>query len=248
MTAHHEVDDLIAAYSLGAVDEPEAAAVRRHLPDCPECQDTLLRMTEVVAVLPLSLEEVAPPEGLRERLLASAAVDAAVMSASLGSDGPIAGRPATGPAPGAGRLLFLRRVPNWAPVAAAAVLLVALLGWNLGLQTRKTIPPPTTTIQATLLDSRHSDVGTVTYVKDQRVALVSLHSLSAPSPDKNYELWVIPAGGKPVAAGVFLPDPDGSKVIVVNRTIHHGDTIAVTEEPPGGLPQPTGSVEISGQI
>jgi anti-sigma-K factor RskA len=244
LTLHDEVDDLIAAYSLGAVSDAEADMVRKHLPGCAECQETLLRMTEVVAVLPLSLEEVLPPPGLRERLLASAGVDP-VMTSALGSDAPATPTQAT---TAAGRLLFLRRVPAWAPVAAAAVLLVGLFGWNLGLQTRKPAPAGGATVQATLVDSHHSGVGNVMYVKDQHTAFVSFHALSAPNPGKNYELWVIPAGGKPVPAGVFLPDTDGSKVLVVNRAINHGDTIAVTQEPPGGVPQPTGAVEISGQI
>lgn len=248
MMPHEEVDELIAAYSLGAVSEPEADMVRRHLPNCPECQDTLLRMTEVVAVLPLSLEEVEPPAGLRDRLMASAGGDqeaAPVMTSSLGSDVP---QHAQSVAPTGGHLRFLHRVPRWAPVAVAAMLLVGLFGWNVGLHTRQPVAPGGTVEAATLVDSNDGGVGNVTYVRDQRMALVSFHGLSAPRPGKTYELWVIPVGGKPVPAGVFLPDADGSKIMVVNRAINHGDTIAVTEEPTGGVPQPTGAVEITGQL
>ncbi|MDQ6748418.1 MAG: anti-sigma factor, partial [Candidatus Dormibacteraeota bacterium] len=230
-------------YSLGAVSESEAASVRGHLPECSECQATLLRMAEVVAVLPLSLEEVAPPEGLRERLLAEAEGGAArpVLTASLGNDDP--------PAPQRGRLLFLRQPSRWAPVAAAAMLIVGLVGWNVSLQNHPRPPGPApSTIQATLLDASRSGVGSVTYLKEQHIALVSFHALSSPMPDKNYELWVIPRGGKPQPAGVFLPEPDGTKVLVLNRAIAHGDTIAVTQEAPGGVPQPTGLVEITASI
>jgi anti-sigma-K factor RskA len=248
MTLHDEVDDLVAAFSLGAVSDVEGALVRSHLPDCPECQATLLRMTEVVAVLPLSLEEIAPPDGLRERLLASAGEAAprgAVMTGSLGNDAR--GRDERRrPASDRGRLLFLRRVPSWAPVAAAAVLLVAMFGWNLSLQNRPAAP--SATMQATLVDTSRSGVGTITYLRDQHLALVSFHALSAPRPDKNYELWVIPKGGRPQPAGVFLPEPDGTKTLVINRPINHGDTIAVTQEAPGGAPQPTGAVEITASI
>ena len=237
MTLHEQVDELIAAYSLGAVDAAEAALVRRHLPDCPECQDTLLRMTEVVAVLPLSLEEVEPPQGLRERILAGAA----------GTDTVPVAEETAEPPEGMGKLLFLRRVPRWAPVAAAAVLLAAMFGWNMSLQTRRPPSVPATQ-QAALVDSAHSPVGTVTYMKDRQVALVTFNSLTAPASGKTYELWVIPRGGKPQAAGVFLPDPDGSKVLVVNRAINHGDTVAVTEEAPGGVAQPTGQPVISAQL
>ena len=233
---HEQVDELIAAYSLGAVDEAEAALVRRHLPDCPECQDTLIRMTEVVAVLPLSLEEVDPPADLRERILARVA------------GGPSSTGEVVPAAPSMGKLLFLRRVPTWAPVAAAAVLLAAMFGWNLSLQNRHNGAPAPTTQQASLVDTSHSAVGDVTYMKDRQVAFVSFQTLTAPASGKTHELWVIPRGGKPQAAGLFLPDPDGSKVLVLNRTINHGDVVAVTEEAPGGVDQPTGSPVITAQL
>ena len=239
MTLHEEVDELIAGYSLGAVDDAEAALVRRHLPDCPECQRTLLRMTEVVAVLPLSLEEVDPPKALRDRILARVA----------GAD---AARPVVAPVEAVerepmGKLLFLRRVPSWAPVAVAAVLLVAMFGWNLSLQNRHSNPTPPAQ-QASLVDTSHSAVGTVTYMKDRQLAFVSFKALTAPASGKTYELWVIPLGGKPQAAGVFLPDTDGSKVLVLNRLINHGDIVAVTEEAPGGVAQPTGAPVITAQL
>jgi anti-sigma-K factor RskA len=239
MTTHDQVDELIAAYSLGAVDEAEAGLVRQHLPGCPECQRTLLRMTEVVAVLPLSLEEVEPPAMLRERILAG-------VTAPQGAAASAAGRALA--VPSEGRLVQLRRVPRWAPLAAAAALLAVMFGWNLSLQTRSLPAPAPGNIEANLVDSGHSGVGTVTYLKDQHVALVSFHSLTRPTPGKNYELWVIPSGGTPQPAGVFLPEPDGSKVLVVNRGMVHGDTVAVTEEPPGGSPRPSGTPVISGRL
>lgn len=240
MRLHEQVDELIAAYSLGAVDAPEAALVRRHLPDCTECQETLLRMTEVVAVLPLSLEEVQPPRELRDRILSGVAGE---QSTSTRVGPTIVADPAP-----MGKLLFLRRVPNWAPVAVAAVLLAVMFGWNLSLQNRHLNPTPSTTQQASLVDSAHSPVGSVTYMKDRQVAFVTFNALTAPASGKTYELWVIPAGGKPQAAGVFLPDPDGSKVLVLNRTMGHGDTVAVTEEAPGGVAQPTGAPVITAQL
>ena len=59
---------------------------------------------------------------------------------------------------------------------------------------------------------------------------------------------MIPLGGKPQAAGVFLPDTDGSKVLVLNRLINHGDIVAVTQEAPGGVAQPTGAPVITAQL
>jgi len=70
----------------------------------------------------------------------------------------------------------------------------------------------------------------------------------APLPaDKQYELWVF-AEGKPVAAGVF--DVDASGRALVESTSLPGvaaaQNFAVTIEPRGGVPQPTGPIVLVG--
>lgn len=65
--------------------------------------------------------------------------------------------------------------------------------------------------------------------------------------DRDYELWFI-AGGKPVAAGTFDVDASGNARIEVEdvappETI---DAWAVTVEPAGGLPQPSGEMVLKG--
>ncbi|GAC1584004.1 MAG: hypothetical protein NVS3B24_23000 [Candidatus Dormibacteria bacterium] len=239
MTMHQQVDELIAAFALGAVDDVEAAMVRRHLPDCGDCQANLVRMTEVVAVLPLSLEEVLPPADLKERILERVGGGPRVTTVAPPQAAPEA----------TGKIISLFRVPTWAPVAAAAVLVAAMFGWTMSQrQGRPGVPTAASTIQATLVDGSHSNIGNVTYMKDQHLALVTFHQLASPEPGKNYELWVIPAGGRPVASGVFLPEPDGSKVLVLNHPISRGDTIAVTQEALGGTAQPTSAPIITGQL
>jgi len=238
MTTHEQVDELIAAFALGAVDDAEATLVRRHLPECGECQATLVRMTEVVAVLPLSLEEVAPPAELKDRVLAHVAGRAVAPLAPANH----AQEPTTG------KLLFLRNWPYVYGLASTPAPDTKIVG-KFGIAPLPGLDGPgASNLQATLLDGSHSGVGNVTYITDQHLALVTFHQLAAPEAGKNYELWVIPAGGRAVASGVFLPDPDGSKVMVVNRPIAHGDTIAVTQEAPGGAPQPTSSPIITGQL
>jgi len=70
----------------------------------------------------------------------------------------------------------------------------------------------------------------------------------APLPaDRQYQLWVF-VDGKPVDAGVFDPDPSGralfeSKDLAANRTAQN---FAVTIEPRGGLPQPSGPIVLAG--
>jgi anti-sigma-K factor RskA len=66
-------------------------------------------------------------------------------------------------------------------------------------------------------------------------------------PDRQYQLWVF-VDGKPVDAGVFDADSEGralfeSKDLAAIRT---AENFAVTVEPRGGVPQPTGPIVLLG--
>lgn len=66
-------------------------------------------------------------------------------------------------------------------------------------------------------------------------------------PDRQYQLWVF-VDGKPVDAGVFDVDPSG-RVLVESKdlaAIRTAQNFAVTVEPRGGLPQPSGPVVLLG--
>jgi anti-sigma-K factor RskA len=70
----------------------------------------------------------------------------------------------------------------------------------------------------------------------------------APSPDdKSYQLWVVPMEGSPISAGVFNP--------ATSDTAHWMSKVpegiapkmfAITLEPAGGMPQPTGPMVLVG--
>ena len=65
---------------------------------------------------------------------------------------------------------------------------------------------------------------------------------------KSYQLWVIGAHG-PVSAGVFDPNAHGSAVVTVSHIAFQGGALqfAVTIEPRGGLPQPSGQMVLAGK-
>ena len=77
--------------------------------------------------------------------------------------------------------------------------------------------------------------------------MLVVYELPPPPPGQSYQLWVI-AGGAPVSAGVFDLDPDG-RARYATRSEPPLDgpvTIAVTLEPEGGRPQPTGPMVLAG--
>jgi hypothetical protein len=66
------------------------------------------------------------------------------------------------------------------------------------------------------------------------------------APDKTYELWFI-ADGKPVPAGTFGVDASGrSGTVTVSGVADRVQAWAVTVEPQGGVPQPTGPMVLKG--
>jgi hypothetical protein len=77
--------------------------------------------------------------------------------------------------------------------------------------------------------------------------LLYVYDLPPPPAGKTYQLWVI-LGGMPIDAGTFGVQPDG-RARYDARPVpgFEGDvTVAVTVEPAGGVPQPTGPMVLAG--
>jgi anti-sigma-K factor RskA len=82
---------------------------------------------------------------------------------------------------------------------------------------------------------------------ETRRLLLVVYELPPPPPGRSYQLWVI-AGGEPVSAGVFEVDAAGRTRYEAAETpaLEGAVTIAVTVEPAGGLPKPSGPMVLAG--
>ena len=68
--------------------------------------------------------------------------------------------------------------------------------------------------------------------------------------NRTYELWLIPTEGKPVDAGIFNTDTRGNGQVIL-PSLSEGLTakaFAVTIEPAGGVPAPTGPMVLVGPV
>jgi hypothetical protein len=76
----------------------------------------------------------------------------------------------------------------------------------------------------------------------QRIVLL-VYDLPPPPPGRTYQLWTIEAG-KPVSAGTFATSDAGRARHAIATPERLGDALflAVTVEPAGGVPQPTGPI------
>ena len=251
MIAHQQLEEDLALYALGSLEADERASLEKHLEACSGCNAELEQLRGDMALLALSTVGPAPPRRARERLLSVIASETKL------------------------RLVPQRR-DWWAPAAwlvAAAMLLLAALLWrqNSALQRDLARMRTDSLEQQTQLQQARDVVSTLTATDALRVTLVAAKTPPQPQgkaiyvrdraslvflasnfpalpPQKAYELWLIPANGAPIPAGVFKPDAHGSAT-VVNPPLPAGTqakAFAITVEPESGSTAPTMPIVMMG--
>ncbi len=93
--------------------------------------------------------------------------------------------------------------------------------------------------------------GKIIWDPDRKAAILQISNLPPVPKDKDYQLWVI-KGQKPVSAGVFsLTDPVKETFFKIDQLVEPNkkaiSAFAVTLEPKGGVPQPTGKMYLLGK-
>jgi len=71
-----------------------------------------------------------------------------------------------------------------------------------------------------------------------------------PLQGKDFQLWLI-RGDEKISAGILRTDPSGATLARISEQVLAGgrpDAFAVTIEPPGGMPQPTGPIILLGKV
>lgn len=221
-TARHDADllDLAYPYALDAVADIE----RRHIESrlCTADPATRRAFTETVRSLHdvlahlAVLDEYAPPPELEAQILAR-----------LGEQ--------TEPR----RSALRRGLRALAPVAAVVLL---VLGGAV-VADRFTGAPPALEQPHHPRELRSAPLtggGTMTVdILRPGVAAVMFDGLAAPPPGGSHQLWLITPAGQARSIGVPAETPSAAKPFVTR--FESGDTLAITVEPAGGSPAPTGA-------
>ena len=242
MSDHEELESSVAAWVLGALDPDEAETMRTHVAGCAACTEAAGRLRRVVGALPLVVEESTPPPRLREHVLGAAAASRRPSDVLL----PI--RPTPVPSR---RPRVMPRVPLYAVAAMAVIALLA--GVLVGETAFRGSPPPAVSQVARFTLAGHQDMAgaqaTVIDLKSDGLALIDFRGLPALSGGRVYEVWLIRAGGNPEPVAVFVPDSNGAKVVLVNRSLAGYSVMAVTNEPgPDGSLAPTQTPHLYGNL
>ncbi len=221
---HRDYSEELGAYALGALSDPDAERVQRHLAECPECRAALDRLLAAVEVLPASVEQIEPSKQLRARVMEIVEAEAELLQA--------AGEAADRPPRASGRRLRMPRIAVGAGLAFASVCVVAVVAIVLATSGG----PSGRTIQAQINGlALAAGAHAVLQLRGTRAELV-VSGLPAPAADHVDELWVEHGRATPRPAGTFVVQ---SGSIEVGRAVQPGDRVLVTVEPGRGTPAPT---------
>lgn len=199
--SHAEVEELLGAFALDALEPDEAQDVERHLLTCPRCRAEVIELREVAALWANSGADA--PEGVWDRIVD--ALDAAPPPMRL--EVVSLDR----------RRRRVRRAVAGA-LAAAAVLVVAVLGLQVrhqndrvgkvevaqGLDSavaRAVSDPQSRTTN--LVDKDGKKVAFVVVSKDGTGYLVADSSAMPPIENRIYQLWGATQSGQVVSLGVM---------------------------------------------
>jgi len=240
------VDELDAALALGAVDAEEVRAVEDHLATCAEPHAQLRAFLGAHEVVAMGLDPVSPSPGLRERLMAN--VDRTPQEHRAA--------PAMAPERAAARSWLDWLSPRVArPLAIAAMAAVLAVGaWNLALQAQvgerdRALRAVAAAISGGEVAFRVDGSAGRGYLVDTpgTGAALVIADVAALPANQLYELWLLDAGGAPVAVGTFTPGSGAIAVIPLERDLVGYATFAITVEP-NRVTAPTGQPVMFGKL
>ena len=257
--------DQAEVYVLGALSPAEKEAFEAHLPVCPACAAEVRTYAPVMADLALTAPPLDPPAGARDRLLRGIVGapafggSAVVRRERISNGGWLAAAAALVIAAGLGAYAMqLRgRVGVLESRLHDAVLRADAGELRVADLRRTALESQSTVAVLTAPDLARIDLAgqpaaprasARAFWSRSRGMVFTASSLPPPPAGRIYQLWVVTAQPAPISAGLLKPDDNG-------RVDARFDTppdipapvaIAVTLEPAGGVPAPTGEKYLVG--
>src|SRR5215467_15604801 len=267
---HEELRSRLGAFVLGALAPGEQAEVRAHLAVCDQCAAEVRAMQPVVDALALTVEPVEPPASVRQRILAATAAQAATTAVR-----PSTGTKSRSVLPwlaAAASLVLAAALGVYASQLRGRVqtleqeLRDAILQVQAGERQTAQARLVATNAQRELSVLAAPDVAHVD-LKGQAIApqasaralwsrsrgglLLATSNLPALPPGRTYQLWVISGKMPPISDNwIFKTDASGgvTTMFATPATLPPPTAMAVSIEPDGGVPAPTGPLYLVGSL
>lgn len=274
MSAHPEFADAIAGYALDALEPVEARALEQHLSTCADCRAELAELRRVVGGIGLSAIAEEPPADLRAKVVNHAKAGASVTRGPAFAEAPAGktrGSNSDKPSSSAivpwmiaaasialvaatGFYAMMQRqqvVDALNGKAAADARVSSMQRQILGLSERIAVLSAPDAVQIKLAGQPDAPRATASVVMSPTKGMV-LTALNLPqlAAGRIYQLWVVTKTA-PVSIGTFEVAADGSVTGTMPLTPGASTdpvAVAVTIEPAGGVPSPTGPKVLVGLL
>jgi anti-sigma-K factor RskA len=265
---HEDYKEMIPARALLALDAGEDRALSEHLSQCPECRRELDDWLATSAALALTAGGMEPSPQVRERLMAEIHTDnrRASLTDRVSEPSrvtPFVPRRKTWSAASsfgaiAAVILFAALIvgvvvlwrENRATQDQLNVVLAQLKNMELDLQRKNEFVELVRSPGSHLMDLSGTNmapgaVGKIAFNSNGKAMLMAQGLPAAPA-GKEYQLWFI-VGGKPMPGKSFSTDTSGSGMTrdEVPSEAMNSAVFAITLEPKGGVPAPTGKIYLS---
>jgi hypothetical protein len=247
---HEDIQELLGAYALHAVERDEAELIEAHLDTCPRCRAEVEGHREVAAMLGNSGGDA--PEGLWDRIADQLETTPPPMRLDVqGVEGAVV---PLAPRRGARPNRFVVAV-----LSAAAVLVAAVLGAQVVRLQDRLDDMRSDLEQATLaaaanqafddpdsvkvqLQSSDGEVTGRAVVLPDGTGFLMAHELPGLEDDRTYQLWGDTGSGGLVSLGLLGSDP----TTIAFQAGSDLSALAITAEEPGGVPQSENPPVLSG--
>ncbi len=265
---------MLDEYALGQLSQDERRTVETHVRECAICAADLRELAVVTEGLAHSLDPVTPPPALKQRVMSSLASQPQEPARTIVEPNVVAmpskgAKIRRGVHPGwlaAAAVVMLglgvalysvdatRRllIDDVQEAQAAVADLQRRLDVN-AVQADLAVSILTATdMQPVAMSGKENATGSTAraYWSPTRGLLIVANNLPMPPPGRIYQVWVI-GGGTPFSAGLLGEQGAGRGMLIApppSGVAPGAVTVAVTDEPPGGLPAPSGSIRLAGSL
>jgi anti-sigma-K factor RskA len=264
MQRHEDVRGRLEEYALGQLAPAARVEVEEHVAGCAECTTEVRELRLVMEGLGRAVDPVPLPAGLKRRVLDALSREHGTVPGMR--DQAATSRRVWNPWLAAAAVAILalgsllvasldrsRRALEEARLAQAEAAGLRDRLEGFAGQTDLALSILTAGDMSRLeLSGADAWSGSVAraYWSPTRGLLVVADRLPQPPPGRIYQVWVI-GGTTPVSAGLLGSPQTGRGMLIVappSGVAGGPVTVAVTDEPPGGLPAPTGSIRLAGSL
>jgi anti-sigma-K factor RskA len=271
MNLHPTREEDFDLYALGALEGDEELVIQEHVASCATCAEKLAEARGRIALLALAAPQSAPSAAVKQRLMQQVRADAesgATAPASERAPSRTSPRESERSAGFFGRWWTAVLVPAGAVLAVATILLwtqnrdldrqlsalrVSVQSQQQQLQQARAVADMIEshdTVTVSLAQQPGMPAGAAHVMYNSKMGMLMYDGELAPAPAaKSYQLWLVPTDGKPISAGVFNPvsgRPD--RMMMKLPPGIAAKEFAVSLEPAGGMPQPTGPMVLVGPV